>query len=73
MLFGDQNAGFEEVLEGCCGTGVLETSYLCNPISPLCSDVSKYVFFDAVHPTEKTYNILFEYVKPILDKVLSEV
>eukprot|EP00253_Pinus_taeda_P004091 PITA_04091 len=50
--------GFEEVRRGCCGTGLLETSILCNPISPLCSDPSTYVFWDSFHPTEKAYNIL---------------
>uniref|UniRef100_A0A7N0UR04 GDSL esterase/lipase n=1 Tax=Kalanchoe fedtschenkoi TaxID=63787 RepID=A0A7N0UR04_KALFE len=62
--------GFEEVLRGCCGTGVAETSYLCNPDSDLCPDVSKYAFFDSVHPTEKTYSILFESVRPVIDYVV---
>uniref|UniRef100_A0A7N0UQA2 GDSL esterase/lipase n=1 Tax=Kalanchoe fedtschenkoi TaxID=63787 RepID=A0A7N0UQA2_KALFE len=63
--------GFQEVFEGCCGTGIIEASYLCNPESPLCSDVSKYVFFDAVHPTERTYYLVFESLKHLVDTVVS--
>ncbi|KAK9129423.1 hypothetical protein Sjap_009910 [Stephania japonica] len=53
--------GFEEVSRGCCGTGKLEVSILCNKLSPgTCSDPSKYVFWDSYHPTEKTYKILVD-------------
>ncbi|KAL6226994.1 hypothetical protein ACLB2K_000953 [Fragaria x ananassa] len=51
--------GFEVVDKGCCGTGNLEFGPLCNKASPgTCTDVSKYLFWDSFHPTEKAYRIL---------------
>lgn len=57
---------FEEVFEGCCGTGLAEASFLCK------SDASKYVFFDSIHPSEKAYNIVFDSLKPTTDSALEE-
>ncbi|KAF3338618.1 GDSL esterase/lipase [Carex littledalei] len=54
--------GFEEAQYGCCGTGTYELGYLCNEYTPACTDASKYVFWDAVHPTEKTSMIVAEYL-----------
>ncbi|XP_026447605.1 GDSL esterase/lipase At2g04570-like [Papaver somniferum] len=51
--------GFENAEEGCCATGTVEFGFPCiagNALS--CPDPGKYVFFDAVHPTEKVYGIL---------------
>ncbi|KAM0885723.1 hypothetical protein ACQ4PT_030134 [Festuca glaucescens] len=51
--------GFENVAQGCCGTGVMETSVLCGMDEAFtCHDADKYVFFDSVHPSQKTYRIL---------------
>lgn len=51
--------GFENVAQGCCGTGLLETSILCGMDEPLtCQDADKYLFFDSVHPSERTYRIV---------------
>lgn len=50
--------GFEEASKGCCGTGTLESAISCNPTTPICRDPSKYVFWDAFHPTSKAYSIL---------------
>ncbi|KAL6533040.1 hypothetical protein OROMI_027153 [Orobanche minor] len=50
--------GFEKTLEGCCGVGALEMGPLCNALDPTCPDPSKYIFWDAVHPTQATYTIL---------------
>ncbi|KAI3896126.1 hypothetical protein MKX03_020096 [Papaver bracteatum] len=47
--------GFENVEEGCCGTGKIELGILCEAA---CTDPSKYAFWDAVHPSEKVYGIL---------------
>ncbi|KAG9442746.1 hypothetical protein H6P81_018600 [Aristolochia fimbriata] len=59
--------GFEEVSKGCCGTGKLEFSILCNRFSPeTCEDDSKYVFWDSYHPTEKASAIL---VKKLFQKL----
>ncbi|KAJ8439807.1 hypothetical protein Cgig2_029067 [Carnegiea gigantea] len=56
-----QNAhkyGFEQVEKGCCGTGLIEFAVLCNKFDPICSDDSKYLFWDSAHPTEKGYQTL---------------
>ncbi|OMO83521.1 Lipase, GDSL [Corchorus olitorius] len=52
--------GFKVFNKGCCGTGLLEASIFCNPLSiPLsCPDASIYVFWDGYHPSEKAYSIL---------------
>ncbi|OVA06670.1 Lipase [Macleaya cordata] len=51
--------GFEEANKGCCGTGKIESVVLCNDLNPFtCDDVSKYVFWDSYHPTEKAYEII---------------
>ncbi|XP_026452924.1 GDSL esterase/lipase At2g04570-like [Papaver somniferum] len=47
--------GFENVEEGCCGTGKIELGILCESA---CTDPSKYAFWDAVHPSEKVYGIV---------------
>ncbi|KAJ3679111.1 hypothetical protein LUZ60_017122 [Juncus effusus] len=51
--------GFEDIMVGCCGTGVFEMSYLCNGNNLLtCSDADKYAFWDSIHPSEKLYHII---------------
>lgn len=55
--------GFENVAQGCCGTGLIETSVLCGLDEPLtCQDADKYAFFDSVHPSERTYRIIAHHV-----------
>ncbi|XP_065877217.1 GDSL esterase/lipase At5g45950 isoform X2 [Euphorbia lathyris] len=49
--------GLEEVSKGCCGTGTIEYGDSCRGMST-CNDSTKYVFWDAVHPTQKMYQIL---------------
>ncbi|XP_077211836.1 GDSL esterase/lipase APG-like [Tasmannia lanceolata] len=45
--------GFAEARRGCCGTGTVETSLLCNPNSAgTCSNATEYVFWDSVHPSQ---------------------
>ncbi|KAG5516984.1 hypothetical protein RHGRI_037656 [Rhododendron griersonianum] len=63
---------FDEVSSGCCGTGLLETSILCNPDSYVCSDTSKYMFWDSIHPSEKTYKLLFEAAKSDIDFLITD-
>ncbi|EOA28852.1 hypothetical protein CARUB_v10025096mg [Capsella rubella] len=53
-----QKYGIEETLRGCCGTGFLEAGPLCQPMSRTCADVSKYLFFDSVHPSQKAYSVI---------------
>ena len=57
---------------GCCGTGLFEMSYMCDPQSPFtCSDANKYVFWDAFHPSEKATQIISNYlIKNSLAKFL---
>ncbi|GLT55505.1 hypothetical protein SLA2020_286200 [Shorea laevis] len=64
--------GIEVVEVGCCGTGRFEMSYLCDPHSPFtCIDANKYAFWDAFHPSEKTSQIISNYlVKNSLAKFL---
>lgn len=66
------NLGLEHVLEGCCGTGVLETGQLCGKLAPICSDPSKYLFWDAAHPTQAAYKILTKHFQTnVLKKLVS--
>ncbi|KAK1441040.1 hypothetical protein QVD17_06876 [Tagetes erecta] len=52
----------EVVDRGCCGTGNIEVSILCNKLLPTCPDDSKYLFWDSYHPTNKGYSILVDQV-----------
>uniref|UniRef100_A0A453FUK8 GDSL esterase/lipase n=1 Tax=Aegilops tauschii subsp. strangulata TaxID=200361 RepID=A0A453FUK8_AEGTS len=54
--------GFAETTLGCCGTGLTEVGILCNRFTPICRNVSSYVFYDAVHPTERVYRIATDYI-----------
>ncbi|KAF7064956.1 hypothetical protein CFC21_071154 [Triticum aestivum] len=55
--------GFENAERGCCGTGMFEAGYFCSlSTSLLCTNPDKYVFFDAIHPTERMYNMLADKV-----------
>ncbi|CAK7325205.1 unnamed protein product [Dovyalis caffra] len=54
--------GFEETRKGCCGTGIY-----CDVAKPVCPDRTKYLFWDAFHPTEAAYSIMVnEAVKTLL-------
>lgn len=58
------HTGFEETNKGCCGTGLFEvTPILCDEITPVCHDPSKYIFWDSVHPTEVTYMYIAKYIE----------
>ncbi|GLJ50124.1 hypothetical protein SUGI_1066460 [Cryptomeria japonica] len=51
--------GFESSTRGCCGTGSTELAFSCNVVTPItCADASKFVFWDALHPTQKASEIL---------------
>ncbi|XP_020574433.1 GDSL esterase/lipase EXL3-like [Phalaenopsis equestris] len=52
--------GFDVSNKGCCGTGDIEVSVLCNPKLPTCPDDTKYVFWDSYHPTERAYKIIVD-------------
>ncbi|CAL5041796.1 unnamed protein product [Urochloa decumbens] len=54
LITNPSTLGLENVEEGCCATGKVEMSYLCNDKSPMtCEDAGKYFFWDSFHPTEK--------------------
>ncbi|KAJ4891404.1 GDSL esterase/lipase [Raphanus sativus] len=63
MMQNPSKYGFTETKRGCCGTGFLETSFMCNVFSPSCPNHSEFLFFDAIHPSEATYN----YIGDLLD------
>ncbi|XP_009618391.1 GDSL esterase/lipase At5g45960-like [Nicotiana tomentosiformis] len=60
---------FEKTNSGCCGTGLLEASFMCNPKSYVCSNATKYVFWDSIHPTEKTYYLISQALQPTIDYI----
>ncbi|GAV76946.1 Lipase_GDSL domain-containing protein [Cephalotus follicularis] len=72
MIQGRGKFEFDEVSQGCCGTGYLEAAFLCNPKSYVCPDASKYVFFDSIHPTEKTYYNVFQAALPVINMLISD-
>lgn len=63
--------GFDEVNRGCCGSGYIEATFMCNKMSRVCSDPSKYVFWDSIHPTEKAYHNLFMEARPAIDALIN--
>ncbi|XP_025804783.1 GDSL esterase/lipase At5g55050-like [Panicum hallii] len=73
-------AGLEEVKSACCGGGRFNAERGCIPNSNCCSDRSKYLFWDLVHPTQATYKfagLVFydgpaQFVSPISIKQLIE-
>ncbi|XVF08837.1 hypothetical protein REPUB_Repub07fG0038000 [Reevesia pubescens] len=59
MINHPQQYGFVVTNRGCCGTGLLEASFLCNPVTPLiCRKASKFIFWDSIHPTQEVYTYL---------------
>ncbi|RAL39928.1 hypothetical protein DM860_008068 [Cuscuta australis] len=44
--------GFEVIDRGCCGVGKNNGQITCLPLQQPCDDRSKYIFWDAFHPTE---------------------
>ncbi|KAM1423540.1 hypothetical protein TB2_015773 [Malus domestica] len=58
MIINPTNYGFEVSNKGCCGSGKLEVSILCNRFEPeTCTDDSHYLYWDSYHPTEGAYKI----------------
>ncbi|XP_050888330.1 GDSL esterase/lipase EXL1 isoform X5 [Lathyrus oleraceus] len=65
IILNNQQYGYEVGNKGCCGTGTIEVTYLCNSLDVTCSNDLDYVFWDSFHPTESVYKKL---VPPILQK-----
>lgn len=53
-----KRTGIKETTRGCCGTGELELSYLCNPLTRTCPDANDYLFWDDIHPTQRAYLVV---------------
>ncbi|KAL0328883.1 UNVERIFIED_CONTAM: GDSL esterase/lipase [Sesamum calycinum] len=62
--------GFDNVNSGCCGSGLIETTFMCNPGTLVCANPSKYLFFDSVHPTQAAYSFLYQALRPTVDRVI---
>jgi phospholipase/lecithinase/hemolysin len=71
MIQNHQKYGFEDIDSGCCGSGYIEASILCNKISSVCPDPSKYMFWDSIHPTEKAYHNLFLGFQSTIDFIVN--
>ncbi|XP_057737574.1 GDSL esterase/lipase At5g45960 [Arachis stenosperma] len=71
MIQAPQKFGFDEVGSGCCGSGYIEASVLCNKFSGVCLDPSKYVFWDSIHPTDKAYHNLYLAKLPTIDFIIN--
>ncbi|XP_062217981.1 GDSL esterase/lipase At5g55050-like [Phragmites australis] len=80
LIENPQAAGLEEVKSACCGGGRLNAEEGCTPNSSCCSDRSKYLFWDLLHPTQATskfaglafYDGPAQLVSPITFKQLVE-
>ncbi|CAN8285397.1 unnamed protein product [Cochlearia groenlandica] len=58
MIQNPNEYGFKETKKGCCGTGYLEASFMCNNMSKTCPNHSDHLFWDSIHPSEAAYNYL---------------
>ncbi|KAJ6800445.1 GDSL esterase/lipase-like [Iris pallida] len=73
--------GFTEVKDACCGLGSLIPKVGCLPISSLCTNRSSHVFWDFVHPSQRTAELLTTtffhgsspYVYPVNVKALTSL
>ncbi|KAM7469300.1 hypothetical protein LguiA_007483 [Lonicera macranthoides] len=70
-IYNPHRYGFDQVNRGCCGTGIFEQGPSCNSTTITCPDASRYVFWDAVHFTEKAYSIIFKANLPIIDHIIN--
>lgn len=69
LSFDESKPGFVVSDRGCCGTGNIEVTFLCNKLSPdTCTNVSEFVFWDSYHPSEKAYRTL---LTPLINKYIN--
>ncbi|KAL5733566.1 hypothetical protein ACOSQ2_033258 [Xanthoceras sorbifolium] len=52
-----------ETKRGCCGSGLIEIVYLCNPTTPTYGKPSQFLFWDSIHPTQSAYKFLTDYME----------
>lgn len=50
-------SGFENVVNGCCGTGTFEMGASCNVFTYQCPSTAAYFFWDVAHPSERAYQL----------------
>ncbi|XP_071688753.1 GDSL esterase/lipase At5g33370-like [Rutidosis leptorrhynchoides] len=68
-----QAFGFENSDTACCGQGRFNGMGVCTPLSSLCDNRDKFVFWDAFHPTERANRFIvqqmmngtFDYMRPM--------
>ncbi|KAJ0255892.1 hypothetical protein HA466_0089350 [Hirschfeldia incana] len=71
IILNPRQYGFKVNNLGCCGTGLIEVTALCNNYtSAVCTIRSDYVFWDSFHPTETSYRII---VAKLLDRYLNSI
>ncbi|KFK42027.1 hypothetical protein AALP_AA2G202600 [Arabis alpina] len=69
LILNPQQYGFKVSNKGCCGTGLIEVTQLCNNYTAtVCPRRSDYVFWDSFHPTERAYRII---VAKLLERYLN--
>ncbi|OAY82976.1 GDSL esterase/lipase [Ananas comosus] len=74
------SVGFIEVKSACCGGGKFNAEIWCAPNTTFCSDRTKYLFWDSLHPTQAAsklaafmfYNGPPQFASPITLKQLVE-
>ncbi|PAN24965.1 hypothetical protein PAHAL_4G265300 [Panicum hallii] len=50
--------GFNDSRAPCCTLGRIRPTLTCTPLSTLCKDRSKYVFWDEYHPTDRANELI---------------
>ncbi|CAN6932080.1 unnamed protein product [Brassica oleracea] len=70
LILYPQQYGFKVSNLGCCGTGFIEVTALCNNYTAaVCPVRSDYVFWDSFHPTETAYrNIVAKLLQRYLNR-----
>ncbi|XP_010542674.1 PREDICTED: GDSL esterase/lipase At1g06990 [Tarenaya hassleriana] len=58
MIINPQFYGLNETKKGCCGTGTMEASFMCNKLSPTCPNPDEFLFWDAIHPSQAVYSFI---------------
>ncbi|KAH8508136.1 hypothetical protein H0E87_010318 [Populus deltoides] len=53
VLHNPRSVGFKEAQTACCGNGSYNAESPCNRDAKLCPHRREYVFWDAIHPTER--------------------
>lgn len=53
-----KGTGIKETTRGCCGTGEMELSYLCNALTRTCPDPNQFLFWDDIHPSQVAYIVI---------------